>query len=106
MNSTSAVANIPGMSNAGKSGTTTNNNDIWFVGFTPYYTAGIWSGCDDNQKISAIGSSTSYHKKIWKAIMTKIHEGLADTGFRFRPPSQLPRSAGNRKACDPWCLRE
>ena len=69
------------MSNAGKSGTTTNNNDIWFVGFTPYYTAGIWSGCDDNQKISAIGSSTSYHKKIWKAIMTKIHEGLADTGF-------------------------
>ena len=81
LNSTSAVANIPGMSNAGKSGTTTNNNDIWFVGFTPYYTAGIWSGCDDNQKISAIGSSTSYHKKIWKAIMTKIHEGLADTGF-------------------------
>ena len=81
MNSTSAAANIPGMSNAGKSGTTTNNNDIWFVGFTPYYTAGIWSGCDDNQKISAIGSSTSYHKKIWKAIMTKIHEGLADTGF-------------------------
>ena len=81
LNSTSAAANIPGMSNAGKSGTTTNNNDIWFVGFTPYYTAGIWSGCDDNQKISAVGSSTSYHKKIWKAIMTKIHEGLADTGF-------------------------
>ena len=81
LNSTSAVANIPGMSNAGKSGTTTSNNDIWFVGFTPYYTAGIWSGCDDNQKISAIGSSTSYHKKIWKKIMTTIHEGLADTGF-------------------------
>ena len=35
LNSTSAVANIPGMSNAGKSGTTTSNNDIWFVGFTP-----------------------------------------------------------------------
>ena len=81
LNSTSAIANIPGMSNAGKSGTTTSSNDIWFVGFTPYYTAGIWSGCDDNQKISAIGSSTSYHKKIWKAIMTKVHEGLPDTGF-------------------------
>ena len=81
LNSTSPAANIPGMSNAGKSGTTTSNNDIWFVGYTPYYTAGIWSGCDDNQKISEIGSSTSYHKRIWRQIMTRVHEGLADTGF-------------------------
>lgn len=81
LNSTSPSANIAGMSNAGKSGTTTSNNDIWFVGYTPYYTAGIWSGCDDNQKISAIGSSTSYHKVIWRKIMTRVHEGLADVGF-------------------------
>ncbi len=81
LNSTSVPANIPGMSNAGKSGTTTSNVDIWFVGYTPYYTAGIWPGCDDNQKISAIGSSTSYHKRIWKQIMARAHEGLADTGF-------------------------
>ena len=81
LNSTSVPANIPGMSNAGKSGTTTSNVDIWFVGYTPYYTAGIWSGCDDNQKISAIGSSTSYHKRIWKQIMARAHEELADTGF-------------------------
>lgn len=81
LNSTSVPANIPGMSNAGKSGTTTSNVDIWFVGYTPYYTAGIWSGCDDNQKISAIRSSTSYHKRIWKQIMARAHEGLADTGF-------------------------
>ena len=81
LNSTSVPANIPGMSNAGKSGSTTSNVDIWFVGYTPYYTAGIWSGCDDNQKISAIGSSTSYHKRIWKQIMARAHEGLADTGF-------------------------
>ena len=83
LNSTSVPANIPGMSNAGKSGTTTSNVDIWFVGYTPYYTAGIWSGCDDNQKISAIGSSTSYHKRIWKQIMARAHEGLADTGSRL-----------------------
>lgn len=83
LNSTSPSANIPGMSNAGKSGTTSDNNDIWFVGFTPYYTAGVWSGCDDNQKISAIGSSTSYHKKIWRKIMTRVHEGLPDVGFEM-----------------------
>lgn len=83
LNSTSPSANIPGMSNAGKSGTTSDNNDIWFVGYTPYYTAGVWSGCDDNQKISAIGSSTSYHKKIWRKIMTRVHEGLPDVGFEM-----------------------
>lgn len=96
LNSTSAVANIPGMSNAGKSGTTTSNNDIWFVGFTPYYTAGIWSGCDDNQKISAIGSSTSYHKIIWRKIMTRVHDGLADTGFEI--PSSIETASVCRKS--------
>ncbi len=96
LNSTSPSANIPGMSNAGKSGTTTSNNDIWFVGFTPYYTAGIWSGCDDNQKITAIGSTTSYHKIIWRKIMERVHEGMADTGFPV--PSSVTQAAVCRKS--------
>ena len=91
--STSTSANLSNMSNAGKSGTTTSNNDIWFVGYTPYYTAGIWSGCDNNQKISTIGSSTSYHKIIWKNIMTRVHEGLADTGF------SIPSSVTTAQVC-------
>lgn len=79
--STSAAAAIPGMSNAGKSGTTTANNDIWFVGYTPYYTAGIWGGCDSNQKLTKQNGGTSFHKAIWKKIMTRVHEGLPDPGF-------------------------
>ena len=94
LNSTSVPANIPGMSNAGKSGTTTSNVDIWFVGYTPYYTAGIWSGCDDNQKISAIGSSTSYHKRIWKQIMARAHEGLAG----FPVPDSIETASVCRKS--------
>lgn len=81
VNSTSTRANIPGMSNAGKSGTTSSNNDIWFVGFTPYYTAGIWAGCDNNQKLTSKNGGTSFHKDIWRKIMTRVHEGLADPGF-------------------------
>ncbi|MDO4330498.1 MAG: transglycosylase domain-containing protein [Lachnospiraceae bacterium] len=77
VNSTSTRAALPNMSCAGKSGTTTANNDIWFVGFTPYYTAGVWGGCDNNQKLT----STSFHKDIWRKIMTRVHEGLADPGF-------------------------
>jgi len=80
INSTGAAAAIPNMSNAGKSGTTTSNNDIWFVGYSPYYTAGIWAGYDDNQGGLPRGS-TSFHKAIWKKIMTRVHEGLSDPGF-------------------------
>lgn len=78
---TSPAAKIPGMSAAGKSGTTSANNDIWFVGYTPYYTAGIWAGCDDNQKLTKQNGGASFHKAIWRKIMTRIHEGKPDPGF-------------------------
>lgn len=80
ISSTSTRAALTGMSAAGKSGTTTANNDIWFVGFTPYYTAGIWAGCDNNQKLTNNGG-TSFHKDIWRNIMNRVHEGLSDPGF-------------------------
>ena len=70
-------ANFSGMSVAGKSGTTTSNRDTLFAGYTPYYTCVIWGGYDDNAK----QSSTAYSKKIWKAVMSRIHEGLPDPGF-------------------------
>ena len=79
--STSTRAKLDGMSCAGKSGTTTNNVDLWFVGFTPYYTAGVWSGYDLNQTMNRNVEGTSYHKDIWKKIMTRVHEGLSDPGF-------------------------
>lgn len=72
------------MSCAGKSGTTTSNVDVWFVGFTPYYTAGIWGGCDNNQPLkggTVSNGGTSYHKRIWRNIMTRVHESLSDPGF-------------------------
>lgn len=71
-------ARLSNMSSAGKSGTTTSNKDLWFVGFTPYYTAGIWTGNDGSQ---AISGGTSYHKDIWRKIMERVHEGLPDPGF-------------------------
>ncbi|EHI59996.1 hypothetical protein HMPREF9473_02063, partial [, partial [Hungatella hathewayi WAL-18680] len=83
--STSTRAKIPGMTTAGKSGTTSSNVDIWFVGYTPYYTAGIWAGCDDNQKLSGGAQNnggTSFHKDIWRKIMTRVHEGKEDPGFK------------------------
>lgn len=62
------------MPQAGKSGTTTDNRDVIWVGYTPYYTCAIWGGFDDNAKHS--NSQVNYPRLIWKAIMSRIHEGL------------------------------
>lgn len=78
--STSTAAKPSNMTAAGKSGTTDNSNDLWFVGYTPYYTMGIWSGFDDNNKLGS-GESTSYHKTIWKNIMEKASKGQEVVDF-------------------------
>ena len=75
---TGRAADVAGMSIAGKTGTTTSTYDTWFAGFSPYYTATIWTGYDENETIRL---SESYHKRIWSAIMTRIHEELPDIGF-------------------------
>ncbi|MCR5415689.1 MAG: PBP1A family penicillin-binding protein [Pseudobutyrivibrio sp.] len=74
---TGKVANFDGMAVAGKSGTTTKNRDTVFAGYTPYYTAVIWGGYDDNTP----QSYTKYSKVIWKAVMSRIHEGLEYKDF-------------------------
>ncbi len=77
---TGTAAKLNNMPVAGKTGTTDSYNDIWFSGYTPYYTATIWSGYDENksQTKSATGNSNanSYHKKLWSKIMDRIHEDL------------------------------
>ena len=76
---TGTATAISGMMSAGKTGSTSDYNDVWFVGFTPYYTAGIWSGYDENKPQS--GSYASYHRAFWSKIMTKVHEGLENKDF-------------------------
>ena len=71
---------LGGMTFAGKTGTTSDYNDVWFAGFTPYYTAAVWAGYDGNQKL-AKGTYRTYHKQLWQKIMTRIHEGLPATDF-------------------------
>jgi len=76
---TGTATRFGGMTIAGKTGTTSQNNDVWFVGYTPYYTAGIWGGYDNNHKLAK--GETSYHKVIWKKVMSRIHEELANKDF-------------------------
>lgn len=72
-------AQIPNMPTAGKTGTTQDKADAWFVGFTPYYVTGVWIGNDSPQIKLNQGSSIA--AQFWKIIMTQVHEGLESKSF-------------------------
>ncbi|MBO4903013.1 MAG: PBP1A family penicillin-binding protein [Lachnospiraceae bacterium] len=71
---TGGRVNFGGMSIAGKTGTTSKDVDVWFCGFTPYYTCGAWAGYDNNVHMGK--SETSIAKSLWRACMSRIHENL------------------------------
>lgn len=61
---------------AGKTGTTSDYRDIWFSGYTPYYTCSVWGGYDNHEILPSEGIYHSYHKTLWNSIMTRIHASL------------------------------
>lgn len=65
---------------ATKTGTTDDYNDFWCLGYTPYYTVGIWMGCD-NQNISLTGTSANRAALMWNVINNKILEGYEAAQF-------------------------
>ena len=71
----------------GKTGTTTNNYDVWFVGYTPYYAAAVWYGYDNNTYINAGENKSAL--KLWNVIMNRIHTNLAPTEFTHTTQSAV-----------------
>lgn len=65
------------MAQAAKTGTTTGNRDSVFAGYTPYYTAVIWGGFDDN----SIQTNTQAPANIWREAMKRIHADLEAKDF-------------------------
>ena len=63
---------------AGKTGTSTDYKDRWYVGCTPYYVAAVWTGYDQPERISCYGNPAA---QIFKKIMRPIHEGLEYKSF-------------------------
>ena len=68
------------MTVAGKTGTTSSYKDLVFAGFTPYYTAAIWAGCDVNVELPE--EYRHFHKTLWTNVMNRIHQDLPDVGFK------------------------
>ena len=66
-----ACALTDGMPVSGKTGTTSSAYDLWFCGYTPYLTASIWTGYDENKEL---GSDKAYHERLWSKIMSQIDQ--------------------------------
>ncbi len=80
-NGTGAAAAIPGMAVGGKTGTTSNDYDRWFMGVTPYYVGGVWVGFDRNK---TIGLDYNPAVTVWQDVMELLHEDLPSAEFEAR----------------------
>ncbi len=88
-----AVKLLSGMPAAGKTGTSNDVKDLWFVGYTPYYTCGIWSGYDLPETMPEEGNYRKYHQVLWNRIMTRIHEDHEILSF------EMPGSVRTASIC-------
>ena len=78
---TGTYARIPGQTVAGKTGTTNSKYDLWFCGYTSYYTGAVWVGYKENEQIDDNGSRYGPAMKLWKQVMEPLHEGKENAPF-------------------------
>lgn len=83
-----ALGNMPV---AGKTGTADRDKDLWFCGFTPYYTCTVWGGYDEPKSLTNI--DTTYRFRIWKSVMSRIHANLEPKDFT------IPTSVEKKTIC-------
>ncbi len=76
---TAAGSGISGMDTAGKTGTTDNDTDRWFVGYTPHYVGAVWVGYDSHSQLPSFASNPAL--ALWRKVMTKAHQGLKSEYF-------------------------
>lgn len=65
---------------AGKTGTTSDSKDVWFVGYTPHLVAAVWMGHDEPTPMRGVAGGNQ-PALIWRQIMTAAHKNLPKIGF-------------------------
>jgi penicillin-binding protein 1A len=78
---TGKAAKLPGWPVAGKTGTTQNDRDAVFVGYTARMITGVWLGNDDDSPMKGVGGG-SYPAQLWSQFMQKAHQNMT--------PANLP----------------
>ncbi|MBE5874099.1 MAG: glycosyl transferase [Lachnospiraceae bacterium] len=86
---TGRKCNFSDMAIAGKTGTSTETRDVWFAGYTPYYTCTTWAGYDNNIPMSTNKKhdESAIAKDLWRAVMERVHVNLPNETFAI--PSGL-----------------
>ncbi len=79
-NGTGSEAALWSMPVAGKTGTSGDYKDRWFVGCTPYYVAAVWTGFDIPEVIHIGGNPAA---QLWRKVMAPVHEGLEYQAFPY-----------------------
>ena len=96
----SRLSNMPV---AGKTGTTSNNRDRWFCGYTPYYTCAVWTGYDIPQVMQFSGNPAT---QIWQKVMESIHKDLDYKDFKISTGGDPTGIFGSRKALEDQRMTE
>lgn len=81
---------------AGKTGTTNDNKDAWFCGYSKYYTTAVWAGCDTPKSVDGLKGS-SYPASIWMDFMSDIHKDKKKADFTVPDTVYLADKEGNQK---------
>ena len=93
-----------GITAYGKTGTTDDDYDKWFVGYTPYYVGAVWFGFDTPASLTAMGITSNPSITAWKLVMDRIHAYLPEKEL------QRPANLVEAEVCDisgklpnSWC---
>jgi membrane peptidoglycan carboxypeptidase len=78
---------------AGKTGTTSSEKDIWFVGTVPQLTTAVWVGRDDNRQLASGATGGVMVAPVWRDFMQKALKGVP--AEKFKSPSQFTRPKSN-----------
>ncbi len=80
MRGTGRRAYFSGQALAGKTGTSQDYRDAWFIGYSPYFVMGVWVGNDDNVPMRAV-TGGNLPAMIWRHVMSRAHKGLRPRGL-------------------------
>lgn len=99
---TGLAASLPGISVAGKTGTTDGYRDAWFVGFTPGYTVAVWMGNDDNSPTRGLYGG-ALPARLFRRVMAGLPQPRRHFGFLDRQPTELALCARSHAMARQGC---
>ena len=88
---------------AGKTGTTNDNTDVWFVGYTPELLAGVWLGMDNPRTIMSGATGGTLAVPVWARIMRRWHDGKKAPEAWKRPPGVVQRRVSGGRVLTADC---